>query len=45
MMVANVMHSRMLHIQTAQDIFNVHVFKGPNPSYLMSNGNTFPVNN
>ena len=41
-MMANVKCSRMVHIQTAQDIFNL--LKGPNPSYLVLNGNTLPIN-
>ena len=41
-MVANVTHSHMSHIQTAQDIFNL--LKGPNPSNLVLNGNTLPIN-
>ena len=40
-MMANVTCSHMSHIQTAQDIFNL--LKGPNPSYLVLNGNTLPI--
>ena len=43
-MVANVMHSRMSHVQIAQD--NFFTLKGPDPSYLVLNiSNILPINN
>ena len=43
-MVANVTHSCMSHIQIAQDVFNLS--KGPDPSYLVLKfGNILPFNN
>ena len=43
-MVANVTHLCMSHIQTTQDIFIL--LKGPDPSYLVLKfGNILPVNN